>query len=307
MEFLKKFNELFVTKDISKEAEDFLAKVKAAHSDEYSRFYTYVKNKGLEYAMDKYKLIDQDYIKSTAKKAKSDVIKANTEQAKNELKSLIPSKKEIANIIESRFLNDDFRKLSQKFNIPQLVSSTMNVKTNVSKSHADIYITLENSKSYEKEFAGLMDYMLKMGNTDTNDLLDEISKKKKDHTLRQKNIRKYKKDYYDVIEHENEYEHEYMKVISKLKLHIELHKYTMNGSSWFRVNCYAYYSADLSMDHDDYLLFQESSNKEIREQGRVFNAAPGVEINKNDVDSCIIDTLIKLNHLVINSEIGSRN
>ena len=99
MKYIKIINEANIIYTDDLDETEFLKMVKEQNPDLYNRFFSLVKNRGLEIAKEKYKEFDPIYQKQLKRKEKSLKTKEITTSNKREIKDLMPNRKEIIEII----------------------------------------------------------------------------------------------------------------------------------------------------------------------------------------------------------------
>lgn len=92
----------------------FLKRVKEKNPNLYNRFYSLVKNKGLQFATDSYIQYDKELQKEIDKKNK---IKYSFDN-KDSYREILPDQKFIKNLIDTYVLSDKFKELCDKLGLP---------------------------------------------------------------------------------------------------------------------------------------------------------------------------------------------
>lgn len=225
------------------EETDFLKKIKIENPALYNKFYSMLKNRGLDIAKKEYLKYDPIYQKQLQSKAKSIETKQKYKENINSIKELLPTKTELSNIIETEFLNSNIRFEMKQNNLPQLVASNIEPKTNITKSDANISFTLKENNTYEPTLEGILRYLSGvyidydelpseivelfndrgLDKEDIDGILREISQRKRAH--------KYKTKFKDLEDNSNEFMYlnnfdgYYIDVSSKLSFQLRYTEY----------------------------------------------------------------------------------
>ena len=153
---------------LSDDEKAFLDRVKELTSSRYSQFYTYVKNKGLAYAKQKYQLFDPEYLKKLARQEKSQKRKEETENIKLDNEILLPSKKYLERLLDQDIFTEKFRAFFTKYGIQQLSTDNLEAVRNVTKQSGNINGKIRNKNYYgdSRKITGdiqMLDMLLKSG------------------------------------------------------------------------------------------------------------------------------------------------
>jgi len=143
-----KANEALIT-DVSSEETEFLKKVKEKTPALYNRFYSMIKNRGLDTAKQEYLNHDPEYQKLLAKSNKKKATKENTWNLKETIKEVMPNRQQIKSLIEQYFFNADFVAMCKKYNLPQISPESFDPKVNINKYDGLIRINMKSVKYYE--------------------------------------------------------------------------------------------------------------------------------------------------------------
>ena len=142
-----KANEALIT-DVSSQETEFLKRVKEKTPELYNRFYSMVKNRGLDKAKEEYLNHDQEYQKLLAKENKKKATKENNWNLKETIKEVMPNRQQIKSLIERYFFNADFIAMCKKFNLPQISPESFVPKININKYDGLIRINMKSVKYY---------------------------------------------------------------------------------------------------------------------------------------------------------------
>ena len=189
-------NELDVVSDANSDANSFLADVKSRVPDMYMRVYSIYRNRGLDAAKEFFAQYDPVAIKQKEKERKSAETKEKATAKIIDMRSLVLSKAELSDMIERIVLTEDYRKMCQRLNLPQLVSSNFVPKVSVSQRQMSVGLTIVTKNSYSPSLEGMKKFAADMKRNDLDSMLDDISKMKKEFSVDQKFIRQAKKGGY---------------------------------------------------------------------------------------------------------------
>lgn len=148
--------------------DDFLDMVKRKTPDLYSKFFNLYRNKGLEYAKSEYEKYDPDILAKKQDELEAQYALARKEQKKKEkkskietLKSFLPNKPEMAELLDKYLLTRDFRIQCEELFIPQLNSNTLTARQKYdhfrlqNKYNLNGYLefkTVEDFKAYGQKY-----------------------------------------------------------------------------------------------------------------------------------------------------------
>ena len=201
--------------EVDPEETKFLHKVKTETPELYNRFYSIVRNKGLQTAKLNYLEFDKEYQKELQRKAKSNKTKENTKNLKRNISELMPNRQQVKHLLEKYFLNDDFINLCKNFNLPHISPESFTPKVNISKHACEINVVMKAHKYF----------------TDIEEYIKSIKKQNpeieiKRHEKNFKFLKKMKK--YTSFEEEEDMDYDYyqknseaFKISSSLNLDIQ--------------------------------------------------------------------------------------
>lgn len=273
-------------KNMTDEDRDFLESVKEKTPETYLKILNIFKNKGSEEAKKEYQKFDPVFLKKQEKEKKSLETKKLTKEKIEELKTLLPSKEEVKNIIERNFLTQDFRYISEKLLFPQLSINAIESKvTNLGKDLVAINYNLNGVKKFNN-IKELDNTIAKGINDDV--ILDSVLKTIKNYKTQKKYERKYGKDF----DNEDWYFDNSLKIFANLKIRIAIQKRYLSVYSNFRTDI------SLGPEYPEKIFF-----KEEYESTRLNLDVNTTQKNqtKEDVLYLLVNVMVKL-HSKINTD-----
>lgn len=217
----KSMDELDMVTDMNADSNKFLADVKARVPDVYNRVYSIFKNRGLDAAKEYFAQYDPVVLKQKERERKSAETKGFAMAKINNMKSLMLSKAEMAELIETIVLTEDYRKACQRLNFPQLVSTNFEPKTRISQRELSFGLRITTENKYDPGPAGMLKFAADLKRNDNDAILDDIIKLKKGFASDQRAIRMAKKGGYydDMIDHDQWlFDDRFVKMINTLRV-----------------------------------------------------------------------------------------
>ncbi len=203
----KSMNELDIV-DTNSEANKFLGDVKARVPDKYARVYSVYRTKGLDAAKEFFAQYDPVVLKQRERERKSAETKEKAKMKITDMRSLVVGKAELAELIESNVLTEDYRRACQRLNFPQLVSTNFEPKVRITQRELSVGLRIESRNVYSPGPEGMAKFANDLKKNDTDALLDDIIKLKKAYSSDQK-IKKWaqKGGYGDAVDFSRDMEY----------------------------------------------------------------------------------------------------
>jgi len=131
----------------------------------YSRFYTLVKNKGLDVAKEKFKEIDPYYSKLKEKESKTIAAKKQTKDIGNAVRDSLPSRSVVSKLINNLLLTGEVRAVFNKLSLPPLFTENYTETVyNPSKTGGSSILIMDSDEEY-KTIASKLRFSLLSKNT----------------------------------------------------------------------------------------------------------------------------------------------